>query len=87
MEEVEYPINGILDLHQFHPRDLKSLVPEYLALCREKKIYSVRIVHGKGIGVQREMVHKILERIPWVISYNLSGSWGATIAVLSPEEP
>ncbi len=86
MEPVEYPINGVLDLHQFQPSDTHSLVPEYLEMCREKGIYRVQIIHGKGIGVQREIVHSILKKIPWVIDFSLSGSWGSTLANLSPED-
>ena len=88
MEPVEYPINGILDLHAFHPRDVKSLVPEYLHACRERGILRVRIVHGKGKGVLRRTVHAILDRLPEVASYRLASedasSWGATIVMLRP---
>jgi len=87
-ESVELPINGVLDLHTFQPRDVKSLVPDYLALCRERGILQVRIIHGKGIGALRETVHALLGRLPWVESYSLagefSGSWGATIVHLKP---
>lgn len=86
MEPVEYPIDGVLDLHVFDPKDIKELVPEYLKVCREKGIYRVRIIHGKGKGVLRRTVHAILDRIPEVESYRLasedSSSWGATIVVL-----
>ena len=89
MEPVEYPINGILDLHAFHPRDVKSLVPEYLHACRERGILRVRIIHGKGKGVLRRTVHAILDRLPEVASYRLASedpsSWGATIVMLKPE--
>ena len=88
MEPVEYPINGILDLHAFHPRDVKSLVPEYLHACRERGILRVRIIHGKGKGVLRRTVHAILDRLPEVASYRLASedasSWGATIVLLKP---
>lgn len=89
MEPVEYPINGILDLHAFHPRDVKSLVPEYLHACRERGILRVRLIHGKGKGVLRRTVHSILDRLPEVDSYRLASedasSWGATIVLLKPE--
>ena len=88
MEPVEYPINGILDLHVFHPRDVKSLVPEYLHACRERGILRVRLIHGKGKGVLRRTVHAILDRLPEVDSYRLASedasSWGATIVLLKP---
>jgi DNA-nicking Smr family endonuclease len=86
-EEFELPIDGTLDLHTFHPRDTKTLVPEYLRACREKGILDVRIIHGKGTGTQRRTVHAILARLPVVASFRLSGdasSWGATIVRLHP---
>lgn len=85
-EPVEYPVDGVLDLHQFVPKDIHTLVPEYLALCRQKGILRVRIIHGKGIGVQRGIVHKILKNITWVDSFELAGSWGATVANLLPDK-
>lgn len=83
---VEIPINGVLDLHTFSPRDVKNLVPEYLQLCRDKGILHVRIIHGKGTGTLRRTVHAILEKLPWVHSFALAdldaGSWGATLVDL-----
>jgi DNA-nicking Smr family endonuclease len=90
-EPVELPIDGTLDLHAFHPRDVKQLVPDYLEACREKGIFQVRIVHGKGIGVLRRTVHSVLDKHPDVVEYRLGGSgggeWGATIVVLRPYDP
>lgn len=87
-EFVELPIDGTLDLHAFHPRDVKELVPDYLEACREKGIFEVRIVHGKGIGALRTTVHAILDRHPDVLGYRLGGpgggEWGATIVTLKP---
>lgn len=85
MDPVEYPINGELDLHQFHPRDVRDLVPVYLGACLEKGIFQVRIVHGKGKGVLREMVHHLLDELPVVERYwqeGSAGSWGATLVAL-----
>ncbi len=85
-EPVEMPIDGVLDLHTFHPRDVKDLVPEYLAACLAEGIYQVRIIHGKGIGALRQTVHSILAKHPDVVSFTLDhpqyGGWGATIAYL-----
>lgn len=85
---VELPIDGILDLHTFEPRDVRELVPHYLDLCRERGILRVRIIHGKGTGALRSTVHTILERSPAVVSFKLAmedeGGWGATIAILRP---
>ncbi len=85
---VEIPIDGVLDLHTFHPRDLRDLVPEYLAACRERGILEVRIIHGKGDGTLRRTVHALLERDAGVLRYGLAGadagSWGATLVTLAP---
>jgi DNA-nicking Smr family endonuclease len=81
-EPVSYPIDGTLDLHMFHPREIKDLVPDYLSLCRDKGIFEVRIVHGKGIGTLRATVHAILEKLPIVTGFRpgdeSTGGWGAT---------
>lgn len=86
MDPVELPIDGTLDLHMFHPRDVKALVPDYLAACRERGIYRVRIVHGKGTGALRETVHAVLRRLPEVEGFRLGGEgrgeWGATLVDL-----
>jgi dsDNA-specific endonuclease/ATPase MutS2 len=85
-DTVELPIDGILDLHAFAPADVKELVPEYLAACRERGILRVRIIHGKGIGEMMKTVHAILKRIREVESFELAGpregGTGATIVVL-----
>ncbi len=87
-DPIEYPIDGILDLHVFDPREVNDLVPEYLWTCREQGILRVRIIHGKGTGALRRTVHHILARLPEVIGYRLAGqdasSWGATIVRLAP---
>ena len=85
-ETVELPIDGTLDLHTFHPRDVKQLVPDYIEECRKRGIFQVRIVHGKGTGALRRTVHAVLDKHPDVEEYRLGGSgggeWGATIVVL-----
>jgi dsDNA-specific endonuclease/ATPase MutS2 len=85
---AELPIDGTLDLHTFHPREVKDLVQEYLHACREKEILQVRIVHGKGTGSLRKTVHAMLDKLPEVASYKLGGDagggWGATIVTLIP---
>ncbi len=86
---VEIPIDGTLDLHGFDPKDVKDLVPDYLAECRTRGILEVRIVHGKGQGVLRRTVHALLDRIPYVSGYRLAGhgrgAWGATLVDLTPD--
>lgn len=83
---VEIEITDSLDLHAFAPRDVTAVTEAYLEEARKKGFRFVHIIHGKGIGVQREAVRKVLERTPFVRSFKtadeFSGSWGATIAVL-----
>jgi len=87
-EPVELPIDGTLDLHTFHPREVKDLVPEYLRACRERGILEVRIIHGKGTGALRQTVEAVLERQPqvagWRLAMNDRGGWGATVVTLKP---
>ena len=87
-DAVELPIDGVLDLHTFSPREVKDLVPHYLRVCRERGILHVRIIHGKGTGALREKVHAILRREESVASFALDtgggGGWGATTVVLTP---
>nr|HDN00027.1 DNA mismatch repair protein MutS [Deltaproteobacteria bacterium] len=86
---VEFPIDGILDLHTFNPREIKDLVPDYLAECRGRDITEVRIIHGKGTGTLRRTVHSILSRLPEVREFALQGNdaggWGATKVTLWPK--
>ncbi len=85
-EPVVLEIDGTLDLHAFSPKDLKTLLPEYIQQCLHREIYHLRIIHGKGIGNLRRSVHAILDRSTFVKSYRLAGedggSWGATLVVL-----
>jgi DNA-nicking Smr family endonuclease len=89
-EPIELPIDGVLDLHTFHPRDVKDVVTEYLNECRKRDILLVRIIHGKGIGNLRRTVHSILQKHPAVISFTLDhpeyGGWGATLVKLRTAE-
>jgi DNA-nicking Smr family endonuclease len=88
-DPVKIPIDGVLDLHTFHPKDVKDLVPEYLRECRSQGVYHVRIIHGKGTGTLRTIVHSILEKDPHVLHFQTAlydgGSWGATEVELRPE--
>lgn len=86
---VQLPINGILDLHPFSPRDIKTLIPDYIEECILRKIHQIRIIHGKGTGNLQRSVHALLSRNPHVTHYRLadnsSGGWGATIVDLRSE--
>ena len=85
-DAVEIPIEDWIDLHTFLPGEVPSLLEEYLTECRKKGFREVRIIHGKGKGVQRSIVHSFLEKSPLVESFKPSppeaGSWGATLVYL-----
>lgn len=85
-EPFELEITDSIDLHSFNPRDVKSVVENYLQEAHKKGFKIVRIIHGKGIGVQREIVRKILAETDSVESFKnadeFSGSRGATIVKL-----
>ena len=89
-EEIfDYPIDGTLDLHMFQPKDVKSVLSEYLTECRARGILRVTIIHGKGQGVLREIVSSFLKNSPNVIEFHTpsdASGWGATIAILKPLE-
>jgi acetyl esterase/lipase len=81
---VPIPIVDVLDLHTVHPKDVRRVVEEYLREARRRGFRQVRIIHGRGIGVQREIVRGILARDPSVRSFSdappEAGGWGATLA-------
>jgi len=86
---VEIPIDGVLDLHHFHPGEVKLLVPAYLAECRSRGILQVRIIHGKGSGTLKRTVEALLARQPGIAAVSPAdenaGGWGATLVTLKPE--
>jgi dsDNA-specific endonuclease/ATPase MutS2 len=85
-DPVEIEITDSLDLHSFSPGDIRAVVEAYLEEAHKKGFSIVRIIHGKGVGVQREIVRKVLSETGFVKSFKnapeFSGSWGATIAQL-----
>lgn len=85
-EIVELPITDTLDLHTFLPKEVADVVRDYLDAAWEKGLRELRIVHGRGIGVQREIVRKVLERDPRVRACRdappEAGGWGATLVTL-----
>ena len=85
-EPVRIPITDVFDLHTVPPRDVKPVVEAYLEEAHKLGFKALRIIHGRGIGVQREMVRAVLGRTPFVASFcdapAEAGGWGATIATL-----
>ena len=90
-EEVVMEIGDVLDLHSFPPKQVKDLVRDYLDHAIEHGWHQVRIIHGKGIGVQRRTVRAILEKDPRVEAFGdppgESGGWGATWVQLRSNPP
>lgn len=85
-EPVEIEITDSFDLHSFAPSDIRAVVETYLGEAYKLGFPIVRIIHGKGVGVQREIVRKVLSEMDFVKSFKnapeFSGSWGATIVQL-----
>jgi DNA-nicking Smr family endonuclease len=85
-EPLRLPVTGELDLHAFAPREIPSLVREYLGECQARGIRDLRLVHGRGRGVQRAVVHRELRGHPGVEWFGDappgSGGWGATLVRL-----
>jgi dsDNA-specific endonuclease/ATPase MutS2 len=83
---VRIPIEDWIDLHTFSPKEIPYLLEDYLTECQKKGFTEIRIIHGKGKGVQRKIVHTFLKKSPLVESFRdaplEAGSWGATIAAL-----
>jgi dsDNA-specific endonuclease/ATPase MutS2 len=82
-EPVEIEITDSFDLHSFSPKDVRSVVESYLFEARKMNFRAVKIIHGRGIGVQREIVRSVLEKTDFVKDFKngaeFSGNWGATI--------
>jgi dsDNA-specific endonuclease/ATPase MutS2 len=88
LDVIEMPIDGELDLHTFAPKDVKDLVAEYVEEAAARGLDEIRVVHGKGTGALRRLVHGVLERHPLVVAFRLceehEGGWGATKVTLRP---
>ncbi|MDH3343755.1 MAG: Smr/MutS family protein [Desulfobacteraceae bacterium] len=88
MKPVRMPIEDILDLHTFKPKEVPDLLADYFYACIDAGIYSVRIVHGKGRGILKKRVQELLKKNPLVESYKNApleaGGWGATLVELKP---
>ena len=85
-EPIRIPITDTFDLHTIRPRDVKSALEAYLEEAHNLGLSALRIIHGRGIGVQREMVRAVLARTEYVASFAdapaEAGGWGATIVTL-----
>jgi DNA-nicking Smr family endonuclease len=89
MEPVKLPIVDSMALHTFLPRDIPDLLEDYITECLKAGLFSVRIIHGKGKGVQKRRVQGLLRKNPLVISFTdappEAGGWGATLVELKKE--
>jgi dsDNA-specific endonuclease/ATPase MutS2 len=85
-EALRIPVTDVFDLHTVPPRDVRAVVEEYLQEAHHLGFKALRIVHGRGIGVQREMVRSILAKTPFVEAFQdapaEAGGWGATVVTL-----
>jgi DNA-nicking Smr family endonuclease len=88
---VPVPIEEVLDLHPFHPRDVPSVVEEYLREAAARGFREVRLIHGRGSGFQRQVMQELLARHPLVLRFADApperGGWGATLVWLRPSAP
>lgn len=91
MEPFHIPIDGVLDLHTFRPAEVPDLLSDYIEECRNAGITRIRIIHGKGTGTLKRLVHRVLKKHPRVASFTDAppdaGGWGATLADLEPQAP
>jgi DNA-nicking Smr family endonuclease len=91
MEPVRLPIEDVLDLHTFSPRDVPKLIEDYFDECLKAGIFSVRLIHGKGSGILKKRVHALLKRSPLVAAFKDAppdaGGWGATLVALQHKPP
>jgi len=83
-DAVEIPIEDVLDLHAFRPDEVRSVALEYLTEARRRGLREVRLIHGRGVGVQRANVQSLLSALDFVERFWDESSLGATIVVLSP---
>lgn len=85
-EPFAIPVTDIFDLHSIPPREVEAVIEEYLEEAHRLGLKAIRVIHGKGIGVQREIVQAVLSRTPFVVWFGdapaEAGGWGATVATL-----
>lgn len=89
-DPIEVPIEDVLDLHPFRPADVRDVALEYLKEARQRGFKQVRLIHGRGIGVERERVQSLLRTLDWVEAFHdadhTGGGWGATVVLLKPAD-
>ena len=88
-DPIVLPIEDSIDLHAFEPKEIASVVQEYLGECQKAGFSEVRLIHGKGVGIQRNIVRSVLRKHPGVLSFRdapaEAGGWGATVVILRPQ--
>jgi DNA-nicking Smr family endonuclease len=86
MDPVKLPIDDVLDLHTFKPKEIPELLEDYFSECIREGIFSVRVIHGKGSGALKKRVHGLLNKNPLVAAFQSAppeaGGWGATLVEL-----
>jgi dsDNA-specific endonuclease/ATPase MutS2 len=84
----EIPIEDVLDLHPFRPKEVRDVALDYLTEARARGFRQVRLIHGRGVGVQREIIQSMLKTLQWVEDFHdadpSGGGWGATVVLLRP---
>jgi DNA-nicking Smr family endonuclease len=89
-EPIEVPIEDSIDLHPFQPREIRDVALEYLLAARQRGFREVRLIHGRGVGVQRQIIRALLATLPWVSGFHDAdaggGGWGATVVVMEPPD-
>ena len=89
-EPIEIPITDTLDLHPFRPNEIKDVAREYLIEAHARGFRQVRLIHGRGIGVQRERIRALLQSLDFVEAFEdadgTGGGWGATVVLLKGNE-
>ena len=87
-EPIEIPITDTFDLHPFRPEEIKDVAHEYLLEAHARGFRQVRLIHGRGIGVQRERIRSLLRELDFILDFEdadpSGGGWGSTVVLLAP---
>jgi dsDNA-specific endonuclease/ATPase MutS2 len=88
LDPIEIPITDTLDLHPFRPAEIRDVAREYLIEAHARGLTQVRVIHGRGIGVQRERIRSLLRELDFVLDFQdadpSGGGWGSTVVLLAP---